>query len=255
MCMLATAAVLAGAVAVRGIPGKLEAPPDQRAPEAGELVEPMQFLAAGATERLDELAPRIQLERRKAWQDISPLAFDLLECPSLVEWLDSEDGQRTERLIATLRHGSREEAFASLVLLFQVARATQWDPGFLARTQNAERLGDLLRDWLRVWAEPAAKDPLLYEPAIAATLLYGRAMRTAYNAPALRRLDAPFERARTFLAQLTGFDGDAPTPFGRALEERHPLAMDTLRTKKDALKVLHDEAEVLFSDIDGECGR
>jgi hypothetical protein len=159
----------------------------------------------------------------------------------------------TERHLAALRGGSREDAFAALVLIHQLARACQWSPGMLARTQHAERLGGLLQDWLRTWGESSARDPLLSEPALAAALLYGRVMRIAWKAPLLSKNSAPYERATTFLAELTGVSARHRTRFGEALAAHYGRAATKLASTNDRLEGFEEEAAVLFPSLVGDC--
>ena len=249
-----TGVLLVAAVAVRGIAGERPPEPEDvvRSPDA--LVEPLQFLAAGAALRMRELTPRIDPARAGEWAAMWRRPYELADCPPAADWLGGPDGQRLERLLAELRRGSRDEALAALALTVQVARATDWDPGLLGRTQHAERVGGLLQDWLRVWGARAADDAELLEPTLAALLLYGRVMRTAYEAPALGRADAPYERARTFLDELTGARAPRRTPLGERLAARHPRAWTTLVEKSDFLAGAAEEARALFPEVDGECG-
>ena len=99
---------------------------------------------------------------------------------------------------------------------------------------DPERLATLLQDWLRKWAEPAARDELLSAPALAAALVYSKVMRAAYEAPAITRDGAVAERARTFLEGLTGAGGPRLTAFGEALEGRYPDAFDAFRRRMAA---------------------
>lgn len=244
--------MLAAGVAVRGIEGGLPpTPEDQAGPSA--LIEPLQFLGRNGALRMRELGARIDPARANEWAALWRRPYELSGCPKLGDWMGGPDGQRLERLLAQLRGGSRDEALAALALTFQVARATEWDPGLLARTQHAERFGGLLQDWLRVWGPRAADDGQLLEPALAALLVYGRAMRTAYDAPAIGRAEAPYERARTFLDELTGARAARRTPLGERLAARHPRAWTTLAEKNDFLAGAAEEARALFPELDGEC--
>jgi hypothetical protein len=247
-----TVLLLAASVFVRGIRGAAPERPEDREPEAGAIAEPVQLLGRGARVRLGDLEPHIAASRRGAWITSARATFALQGCPALQEWLTGADGQAAERLANDLRRGSREEALASLALLFQVARATEWAPGVLG-SNNAERLGALFQDWLRRWAEPAADDPLLAEPAIAAALAYARVMRLAYRAPAIGRAEAPYERARSFLFDLTGANEPRLTAFGESLSSRFPGAFDDFRREADLLEGFDREARVLFPGLTGEC--
>jgi len=247
-----TVLLLAASVFVRGIRGAAPERPEDRAPEAGAIAEPLQLLGRGARSRLGDLEPHIAPTRREAWVASARATFSLAGCPELQEWLTTASGQAAERLINDLRRGSRQEALASLALVFQTARATEWEPGVLG-SNNAERLGVLFQDWLRRWAEPAADDPLLAEPAIAAALAYGRVMRLAYQAPAIGRAEGPYERARSFLSELTGANEPRLTAFGESLVGRFPDAFDDFRRQTDLLEGFDREAQVLFPELTGEC--
>ena len=253
--VLQVAAVLVMVVAVgmRGVRGRARKAPNMRK-EVPELVEPLQFLSEAADLRLGELAPLLDIKYRDDWIDAYRIPFLVQECPDLSEWIPTTEGQQIERLIGELRRAGPHEAFASLVLVFQMARATEWDPGLLGRTQNAERMGALVQDWLRVWAERGAEDPLLYEPAVAATLLYAIVMRTAYNAPALGYADAPYDRARQFLEELTGAREPRLTALGEALSTQMPSAFQEFLERDDFLRGLEREALVRFPRMNGECG-
>jgi hypothetical protein len=153
-----------------------------------------------------------------------------------------------------LRAASREDAFAALVLVFQIGRACEWSPGMVTRRSgHAERFGGLLQDWLRVWGERAAKDPLLAEPALAAAVVYGRAMRAAWKAPLLSNNRAPYERATAFLAGLTGTGSSRRTEFGEALFARYPRAAEKLLASNDVLSGFEEEAVAAFPDLVGNC--
>jgi hypothetical protein len=245
--------LLAAAVAVRGIaPARVVLPKDAK-DDRPKIAEPMQLLAHGAKLRAPELDALVAADHRNAFKTSRQTLFRLADCPPLVEWIDGADGQAFERLTSELRAGSREEAFASLALLFQLARATQWRPGVLARSQHAERLGGLVQDWLRVWGEQSARDPLLSEPALAAMLLYGHVMRTAWRAPLVGYNAAPYERSSAFLADLTGIKKGRQTALGDALQGRYARAAARLHADKDVLSGLEEECAVLFPDLTGEC--
>ena len=248
-----TGALLAGAVYVRGIRGAVPELPEDRERPPDALAEPLQFLGRGAHLRLDELTARIGAERAQAWAAGHRIPFEIAECPKLTDWLTSGEGQLVEQLEADLRRGSREEALGALTLLFGVARRTQWAPGMRGST-NAERLGALLQEWLRKWAEPSAGDQLLAEPALACALVYASVMREAYEAPPITRDAAIAARARTFLETLTGADQPRLSAFGEALSTRYPDAFDVFRRRSDLLEGFAREAYVLFPELDGECG-
>ena len=249
-----TALALAGAVHVRGLRGALPELPEDRARAEGALAEPLQFLGRGAHLRLEELTPRIGPEHAAAWARGYRIPFDVRGCPQLLDWIATAEGQAFEQLVADLRRGTRDEALAALALVFAAARTTEWAPG-VRGSKNAERLAALLQDWLRKWAEPAARDELLAEPALGAALAYARILRAAYEAPAITRDQALAARARTFLEALTGSAEPRLTAFGEALEARYPDAFDTFRRRADLLEGLAREAFVLFPELDGECAR
>jgi len=247
-----TGALLVGAVYVRGIRGSVPELPEDRQRPPDALAEPLQFLGRGAHLRLDELTARITGERGRAWSAAHRIPFEIAGCPKLTDWIAGADGQLVEQLVADLRRGSREEALGALALLFGVARRTQWAPGVRGST-NAERLGALLQEWLRKWAEPSAGDQLLAEPALACALVYASVMRMAYEAPPITRDGAIAARARAFLETLTGADQPRPTAFGEALSTRYPDAFDVFRRRSDLLEGFAREAFVLFPELDGEC--
>ena len=252
--LLALSLVLfAAAIAVRAVrPARALMPEDVVESRPG-IAEPMQLLSRGARLRATELDAWIAPERKAAFQAARQSVFGLQGCPPLLDWIDGLEGQRFERLLVDLRTGTREEAFSALVLTFQLSRGARWAPGILGRTQHAERLGGLLQDWLRVWGERSAKDPLLAEPALAAALVHGRVMRTAWRAPVVGYNRAPYDRAVAFLTELTGIPGDRRTNLGEALQARHPRAASKLMSPTDALAGLEEEAAVLFPDLTGEC--
>ena len=248
--------LLAAAVAVRGIaPTRMTLPKDVAGADRPKIAEPMQLLARGGRLRAPELDALVEPAHKNEFKASRQTIFRLEDCPPLVEWIDDPDGQAFERTTSDLRAGTRDEAFASLALLFQLARATQWRPGMLARSQHAERLGGLLQEWLRVWGERAARDPLLSEPALAATLLYGRVMRTAWRAPIVGYNAAPYDRSNAFLAELTGIPAGRATPLGEALQARYARAAARLHSDKDVLSGLEEECSVLFPDLTGECSQ
>jgi hypothetical protein len=248
-------ALLAAAIGVRSIPPARAALPKDKVDEKPHLAEPMQLLGRGASLRAPELDRWVSEPSRTQFKLVRQSAFAIQGCPPLRDWIDGPQGQRFERALADLRNGTREDAFASLVLVFQLARSTEWAPGIVARgSEHAERLGALLQDWLRVWGERAARDPLLADPALAAVLLYGRAMRAAWKAPLLSNNQAPFERARAFLGELTGIEGSRRTGFGEALRARYARAAEKLLAKSDPLLGLEEEAAAQFPDLAGTCG-
>ena len=252
--MGAAVLLLVVALGVRGIRAEVPPLPEDVPGEEPTLAEPQQLLARGAELRLRELSGYVDPGRRALWDACHRMPFDLEGCPKLLEWVDGPDGQRFEQLLGELRRGSSEEALAGLALVFQLGRTTKWSPGFRTGTQHAERLAGLLQDWLRVWAEPSASDPVLYEPALGAALLYGRIMRIAYNNPTIGRNEAPYERAKAFLLELTGTgEGARLTDFGQRLQARYPAAFEAMTGKSDFLKGFNTEAKLLFPDLDGEC--
>jgi hypothetical protein len=248
-----TGALLVAGVAVRGVEGRLPPAPEDEPAGPGVLVEPLQFLTRNGALRMRELGARIDPARASEWAALWRRPYELSGCPKLADWMGGPDGQRLERLLAELRRGSGDEALGALALTFQVSRATQWDSGVFGGTQHAERLGGLLQDWLRVWGPRAVDDGQLLEPALAALLLYGRAMREAYDAPAIGRAEAPYERARAFLDELTGASGARRTPLGERLAARHPRAWTTLTQEGDFLSGAAEESRALFPELDGEC--
>ncbi len=255
MTVLAVGCVLlAAAVAVRGIPPARATLPKDRVEEQPRIAEPMQLLSKGASLRAAELDRWVSEPQLKGYASARRALFSLGNCPPLVAWIDGPEGQPIERLLASLRAGSREDALAALTLVFRIARACEWSPGVVLRSaEHAERLGGLLQDWLRVWGEKSAKDPLLADPALAAAILYGRAMRTAFKAPLLSNNRAPHERAKAFLGELTGLSSGRRTDFGEALRARSARAMEKLAGASDPLIGLEEEAASLFPDLDGSC--
>jgi hypothetical protein len=252
--LIAVAVVLSiAAVAVRGIAAERVPLPKDVVEETPRIAEPMQLLARGAKLRAAELDAWIAPARRPRFQAARETLFHLADCPKLLEWIDGVEGQRIERLLAELRNGTREEALGALALLLQLARATEWQPGLLARSEHAERLGGLFQDWLRVWGERGARDPTLSDPVLAASLVYARAMRSAWNAPVVGHNEPPYARARTFLGELSGIPLGKRTAFGEALQSRYAHAAAKLLADGDFLFVWEQEAGVLFPDVTGEC--
>ncbi len=248
--------LLATAVAVRGIePARMALPKDVVEADRPKIAEPMQLLASGAKLRAPELDVLVAPAHKNEFKASRQTIFRLDGCPPLVEWIDGPDGQSFERTLSDLRGGTRDEAFACLALIFELARATQWRPGMLARSQHAERLGGMLQEWLRVWAERGARDPLLAEPALAATLVYGHVMRTAWRAPIVGYNAAPYDRSSAFLAELTGIPAGHETALGDALQARYARAAARLHSDKDMLSGLEEECSVLFPDLTGECSQ
>lgn len=246
-----TLLLLVAGIAVRGIEAERALTPEERG-EAPSVSEPMQLLGAGAQLRVAELDALVAEERRGEWVELRRALFELDGCPALVGWLDGPEGQRLERLHGELARGTSEEGLAALVLVFELARATEWSPGFFGRAQHAERLGALLAEWLRTRADASVDDPLLHDPATAATVLYARVMRSAYRAPMVGRNDAAHERARRFFDELCGLPGGR-SRFGRALQARFARATGMLAEDGDFLAGFEDEAAVLFPAITGSC--
>jgi hypothetical protein len=247
--------LLVAALAVRGKRPAAPLDPAERGEVTRKLVEPMQFLSAQARLRVDELIEHVEPERRGNFLRAARLPFDLEDCPDIRKWLGTADGQEFERLVVELRRGTREEAFAGLALLFQLGRATDWNPPRMSSdSASTERYAELLHDWLAAWAERGARDELLREPALSAFLVYGRAMRMAYEAAWVGRKDGPLERAKAFSLELTGADQARHTDFGQELQRTYPAAFSALSGAKDLLSGASSQAKSSFPEIDGECG-
>lgn len=248
--------LIAAAVAVRILPAPRVISAEEVKQEGPRIVEPMQLLGRGAALRAAELDEWIAEERRPIFRAARGQVFSIRGCPEAVAWLDGVEGQRVERLLGELRHGTREEALAALALVFQLARSTEWDPGVLASIPeaNAARLAGLAGDWLRAWGERGARDPLLAEPARAAALLYGRLMYTAQHSRVIGTNTAAYERGLKTLSELVGLDSGRRTALGESLQSRHPEAMRKLVLDSDRLRGFDAEARTAFPDLDGECG-
>ncbi len=247
-------ALLAAAIGVRSIPPARATLPKDVVEKKPRFAEPMQLLGRGASLRARELDTWVSEPLRASFKLARQSAFTIQGCPPLLDWIQGAEGQRVERSIAELRGGSREDALASLALVFQLARSCEWAPGIVSRgTEHAERLGTLLQDWLRVWGERAARDPLLADPSLAAVLLYGRAMRTAWKAPILGNNKAPLERAKAFLDELTGSSSSRRTEFGEALRARYARAAEKLLSTSDPLLGFEEEAAAQFPELFGSC--
>jgi hypothetical protein len=241
------------ALLVRGAkPAPLVRPEDRPADEP-HIDQPLQLLARGAALRVGELDRWVSKDELAEWKAVRGSLFALKDCPATMDWLDGAEGQRFERCVAALRGGTREDAFAALVLVFQLARATEWKPGLRGHTQHAERLGAQLESWLRAWSARGAKDPLLVEPALSALLLYGRALRLAWRAPVVGYNAAPYERARALLSEIAG-ESAQRSDFGQALAARHPAAALGLSSEKDVLAGLEEECAALYPKLVGDCG-
>jgi len=251
--MGATAALLVAAIVLRGI--RAEPPPrPEDGPEAATVfAEPLQLLARGGALRVAELKVALAEPAREPFDRAARIVFAIADCPLAVEWLDGAAGQDVERVIGELRRAEAPEALASLTLIVQLVRHTHWAPGFRGRIQHAERLAGLLQEWLRVWSGRAADSALLREPSLAALLVYGRLMRVAYDEPTFGRNQAPYQRARSFVDELTGAKLSRRNPFGDALAISYPRAFDQLVSSEDFLRGAAEEARLLYPELDGEC--
>jgi hypothetical protein len=243
------------AVAVRGIPPAKTIAPQDIVEEGPRIVDPMQFLGKGATLRAGELDTWVAADRRELFKRLRTQIFTLRNCPPLLDWLGTLDGQRLERMIVELRGGKREEALASLTLIYQLARATEWKPALMSSTRQApaERLGAFLQDWLRTWGDRGAKDPLLSEPTVAATLLYAHVMRIAQLSPIIGQLDEPLQRARTFLNEALAAGQTKRSVLGEIVQSKHSAAMSRFLGTDDPLQGFSADAMTLFPDITGAC--
>jgi len=248
----ATVALLLAAVAVRGIEAERPLPPEER--DTPALVEPLQLLSAGSRARFQQFDALVRDDLRGPFWKAANAVYELDGCPDLGTWLATPAGLEAEQMIAQLRRGTPEEALAALALIFQIARATEWDAGVFGGARDAERLGRLLSGWLRARGDGCADDALLHEPALHAVVLYGRAMRKSYNAPLVGREDSALERARGFMAELAGAPGGRRTAFGKALQARFARATGMLADESDPLEGFEEEARVLLPDLDGDCG-
>src|SRR5688572_24436099 len=244
--------LLAAAVAVRAIRGEAPVAPQDRPREPDAIRSPMQLLGRGAFLRMSELDPRVGAAHRDEWKAARRSVFELSECPPLSEWLDGPEGQRLERTLGELRRGTRDEALGALALVIELARRTEWDPGLLGRSQNAQRLAGLLQEWLRAWGERGAEDATLSEPTLAAVLAYAHAMQVAVKAPALGDDEAAYERATSFLSLLLVDAQGQPSALSRALRARHSEAIAEFESRSDVLAGLDAAAEQLFPELDGE---
>ncbi|MCC7014315.1 MAG: hypothetical protein IT454_17275 [Planctomycetes bacterium] len=249
----AVVALLGVAVAVRGIEGAPRVEPFDRPTEADAIREPLQFLGRGAALRIAELGPRISAESQTAWRAAYRAPFDLKDCPQTAEWLVTPAGQRLERLLGDLRRGTREDALAALALVFQLARATEWKPGLLAKTQHAEKLAGFAQDWLRAWSERAASEPVLAEPALATVLAYGLWMKRVSQPRPIGRRDEAYDRALAFLQSILRDGSGRPTALYEALRARHPGVVSGFEGGRDALDAFEAAALQLFPELNGEC--
>jgi hypothetical protein len=248
-------ALCAAAVWARGIEAPARAAPLEAGPGRPRIQAPMQFLSAGARERVAELDPFVDEEWGAIWRATREVVFHLEGCPRLLQWMQGTEGLRAERLLLGLRSGSEEDALAALALVFELARGTDWAPGLRGQAEHAEKLGAMLQAWLEAWGERGVEDALLQEPALAAGLVYGAVMRIAWRAPMVGHNEAPHARALAFLDGLCGLGARARAAYGRALQARYPRAWAVLEGREDRLRGLMEEAALLFPDVQGDCSR
>jgi hypothetical protein len=213
----------------------------------------MQLLGPAASLRIRELDPLVGAAHAAEFKALATRLFATKDCPKLLDWANTADGQRFERLLNDLRAGSSEDALAALALILRAGRACEWKPGLLARTEHAEKLAGWLQDWLRTRCEEGARDPLLSEPVLAAAIVYGDAMHVAWDAPVVGHRDAPYQRAVAFLGEIVGPPPGKRTAFGDALAARFPRAVTKLFERDAALAGFAEEHRVLFPDLTGEC--
>lgn len=247
-----TVALFCAGIALRGLEAPPRVAPEQR-DERPKIASPLQLLGVSGGRRAGEVAALLPEAVRESWRRSNSGLSALQGCPKTLDWLAGPRGQEFERVVAELGRGDDVQALAGAMLLVDLARRTKWQPGMFLGAEHAERIGDLLQAWLARHAAAASDDVMLHEPALAMALLYGRVMRAAYEAPTFGRNQAPYERARGFLRELTGTLAKTQTEFGRALQARHPRAFHSL-LEDDFLAGADEEAELLFADIDGECG-
>ena len=251
--MVLVTLALIGAVWVRTIPPTIIAAPEVEGEEL-PILEPMQLLRIGGEERLVELDNWIDLEQRVAFIDTRLDLLDLDGCPPLSEWIGGSRGLAFEQTVGALSRASRIEALAALALVFQLARTTEWAPGMFGGAQAAERLGGLLDHWLDRWGEKSMDDPLLYEPTLAAVLLYGHVMNLAFQAGIFGKSDVSRDRAQANLIRLAGTPGDRRSALGAALNTRYPNALTSAIADAD-LTGFTGEVELAFPELNGECGQ
>jgi hypothetical protein len=158
--VLATAVLLfVAALAVRGLaPKKVILPRDVPIDERPKLRDPLQLLGPAAGLRARELDELVSPAQRATFAELRTKLFALADCPELLAWCNSPEGQRLERLLNDLRAGTKEDAFAGLTLLFpprarlrMEARAARQDrqrrearhaaPGLAARLGRERREG------------------------------------------------------------------------------------------------------------------
>lgn len=247
------AALFLTAILLRGLEAPVRVAPEQR-DERPTIASPMQLLGVSGSRRSGELAALLPENLREPWQRVQTGLAAQQACPKTIEWLATPRGQELERTLAELERGDAAQGLAAAMLLVDLARRTQWEPGMFLGAEHSERVGDLLQAWLARFAEKSADDVTLHEPALAVFLLYGRVMREAYDAPTFGRSEAPYERARTFVRALCGTVAKSQTDFGRALQARHPRAFLGL-TEDDFLAGCDEEGRLLFPEIDGACGK
>ncbi|MCZ6596611.1 MAG: hypothetical protein O7B99_03125 [Planctomycetota bacterium] len=254
--VLAAILVLASLV-VRGIESTPPAPPAVD-PDSGPVVqEPMQLLLPGAVARLDEMDPLVEADVLPRWVAARETVAALEDCPDLADWLAGDEGRSIELLLGELaRSEAGGDGLAGIALVVAIARRTEWEPGVFGGSEHAERLGGLLQEWLDGHADASVDDPLLYEPALAAAVLYGSVMHRAFEGGWFGDSDASLERARGFLERLIGARAERPSDFGLALKARYPAALPEDGDGGDEDEFLEgfaEERELLFPDLDGEC--
>src|SRR5689334_23524360 len=114
-------AVFVFALLVRGAKPAPLVRPENAPSEGPSIVQPMQLLARGAGLRVAELDRWISKEQLPEWKAVRGSLFALQDCPATMDWIQGAEGQRFERCVAALRAGTREDAFAALVL--EIGRA------------------------------------------------------------------------------------------------------------------------------------
>ena len=242
------------AIGVRGLPPSDPPRPVETPDDPVQILEPMQLLRGAGVQRLAEIDPFVSDEQHSAWVDSRAVLGRLEGCPDLSDWIALPEGQRLERTLPQLRKGSREEALGALALVFRIAGATDWLPGNFGGPEDAEILGALLQAWIEDWGEEAAVDPQLYQPSLAAVLLYGRVMQSAFKAGVFGDSERSLERARAFLGRALWEPSGARTRLGELFEAHHPGAVPPDLEGEGFLKGISEEAKLLFPELDGECG-